>query len=202
MAYRENPGRETLRSTKRSLHSTDELIDSINPAVRPPLPLIFSMMYIPTRTPFYASSFNMVHPSPVLETSDQYPGGLTRCDTLVHFGSSARSSASHNSSDLRLFARGHSLRMLFLYFFSFLSKIVYLSFGTISCSTGISSFHLSTAFVTIPCFDRALSTTATTESTARNRLRCRAFWNFESRHGIFLKTHSHQPNAPKAQLKR
>jgi len=49
----------------------------------------------------------------------------------------------------------NSLRMLFLYFFSFLSKIVYLSFGTISCSTGISSFHLSTAFVVIPCLAKA-----------------------------------------------
>ena len=93
--------------------------------------------------------------------------------------------------------RRSSLRMLFLYFFSFLSKIVYLSFGTISCSTGISSFHLSTAFVVIPCFDKALSTTATTLSTARNRLRCRAFWNLESRHGIFLHTQFCQPNAPK-----
>lgn len=33
---------------------------------------------------------------------------------------------------------------------------------------------------------KALSTVATTVSTARNRFRCRAFWNLESRHGIFL----------------
>ena len=78
------------------------------------------------------------------------------------------------------------LRMLFLYFFSFLSKIVYLSFGTISCSIGISSFHLSTAFIVAPCFANALSNTATTVSTALRRFRCRAFWNLDSRHGIFL----------------
>jgi hypothetical protein len=96
-------------------------------------------------------------------------------------------------SCLRESKLGYSLRMLFLYFFSFLSKIVYLSFGTISCSTGISSFHLSTALVVMPCLDNALSTTATTVSTARNRLRCRAFWNFESRHGIFLNPQFRQP---------
>jgi hypothetical protein len=80
----------------------------------------------------------------------------------------------------------YSLRIDFRYFFSFRSKMVYLSFGTISCSTGISSFQRSTAFVTMPCLANAVSTHATTASTARRRFRCRAFWNLESRHGIFL----------------
>ena len=72
------------------------------------------------------------------------------------------------------------------YFFSFRSKMVYLSLGTISSSHGISSFHLSTAFVVMPCLANALSTVATTVSTARRRFRCRAFWNLDSLHGIFL----------------
>lgn len=109
-------------------------------------------------------------------------------------------SAALQGHQLRFFSSKHPkpdlLRILFLYFFSFLSKMVYLSFGTISCSTGISPFHHSTALVVIPCFCKALSTTATTESTARNRLRCRAFWNFDSRHGIFLHKQLRQPNIP------
>ncbi len=124
---------------------------------------------------------DVIHPPSILPFH-QYPGGLILCDTLVHLGSSISSLALFLSFDHQRYV----LRMLFLYFFSFLSKMVYLSFGTISCSIGISAFHLSTALVVMPCFAKALSTTATTVSTARRRFRCRAFWNFDSRHGIFL----------------
>lgn len=117
----------------------------------------------------YCNLTTLIHPP---KTLTQYPGGLTRCDTLVHLGSSASLLANAHLS-MALFQI--SLRMLFLYFFSFRSKMVYLSFGTISCSTGISSFHLSTGLVVKLYLDNALSSVATTESTARNRLRCRAF---------------------------
>ena len=80
----------------------------------------------------------------------------------------------------------YSLCIPFRYFFSFRSNIVYLSLGTISRSIGISSFHNSTALVFIPCFASASSTVAMTASTARRRLRWRAFCGAESRHGIFL----------------
>lgn len=43
----------------------------------------------------------------------------------------------------------------FLYFFAFLSNMVYLSLGSISCSVGISAFHLSISLI-VPC-DRACS---------------------------------------------
>ena len=66
--------------------------------------------------------------------------------------------------------------------------MVYLSFGIISCSIGISFFHDSIDFITIPFLVRALSITLITLSTARNRFRWRAFWNFESLHGIFHKS--------------
>lgn len=53
------------------------------------MPLVFFMIYIPTRTPpFYAFFLVIWYTLPILDTSGQYPGGLTRCDTLVHFGSS------------------------------------------------------------------------------------------------------------------
>ncbi len=80
----------------------------------------------------------------------------------------------------------NSLCIPFRYLFSFRSNIVYLSLGTISPSFGISSFHLSTALVFMPCFVSALSTVAMTASTARRRLRWRAFWGAERRQGIFL----------------
>lgn len=60
----------------------------------------------------------------------------------------------------------------FRYRFSFRSNIVYLSFGLISASVGISSFHLSSFVVDSRlCFLRALSTVVTTLSTRRRRLR-------------------------------
>lgn len=68
--------------------------------------------------------------------------------------------------------------------------MVYLSLGSISASVGIVSFHTSRALRVWPCFFSAWSSVSTTASTARRRLRCRAFWNLESRHGIFL---YHQP---------
>ena len=74
----------------------------------------------------------------------------------------------------------------FRYFFSLRSKIVYLSLGNISHSAGISSFQRSTALDVSPCFASAASTVAMTASTARRRLRWRAFWGCESRQGIFL----------------
>jgi hypothetical protein len=64
--------------------------------------------------------------------------------------------------------------------------MVYLSLGSISCSVGISSLHRSSAFSVSPCFASAASTVPTTLSTARNRFRCLAFWNFDRRQGIFL----------------
>src|SRR5436305_9731563 len=70
----------------------------------------------------------------------------------------------------------HLLWIPFRYFFSFRSKIVYLSLGSISSSVGISFFHLSIAFAVIPCLDSALSTVRTTVSTSRRRFRWRAFW--------------------------
>lgn len=81
----------------------------------------------------------------------------------------------------------YALWIPFRYFFSFLSKIVYLSLGTISSSRGISAYHRSTALVVKPPFRcSAALTVSTTRSTARRRLRCRAFCGRESRHGIFL----------------
>jgi hypothetical protein len=38
----------------------------------------------------------------------------------------------------------------------------------------------------VACLLRALSSTETTLSTRRNRLRCLSFWGVESRYGIFL----------------
>ncbi len=43
--------------------------------------------------------------------------------------------------------------MPFLYFFSYLAKMVYLSFGSISCSVGISVFQRSSAASVSPCFE-------------------------------------------------
>src|SRR4051794_7967015 len=74
------------------------------------------------------------------------------------------------------------------YFFSFLSKMVYLSLGSISASVGISACHLSTAFKVSPFFAKAFATVSTTLSTARNRCRCLYFWWGERRHGIFLQS--------------
>lgn len=73
----------------------------------------------------------------------------------------------------------------FRYLFSLRSKMVYLSFARISSSLGISAFHLSTDLVVSPFLASALSSVATTESTARRRRRCRRFWNLDSRHGVF-----------------
>ena len=96
----------------------------------------------------------------------QNPGGLTRWLTRVHFG---------------------SLCMPFRYFLSFRSKMVYLSFGSISSSRGISLYQRSIAFaVTPPFFSSAALTVSTTLSTSLSRFRCRAFCGAESRHGIFL----------------
>lgn len=75
----------------------------------------------------------------------------------------------------------------FLYFFAFRSNSVYLSFGSISSSVGISSFHRSTAAATMPCFASALSTQATMRSTRRNRWRWRYFCMLDMRQGIFLR---------------
>ena len=62
--------------------------------------------------------------------------------------------------------------MPFLYFLSFLSKIVYLSLGNISSSQGISLYHRSIAFAVIPpCFFKALLTVSTTLSTSFNLFR-------------------------------
>jgi len=98
----------------------------------------------------------------------QNPGGLTRWLTRVHFG---------------------SLCMPFRYFLSFRSKMVYLSFGSISSSRGISLYQRSIAFaVTPPFFSSAALTVSTTLSTSLSRFRCRAFCGAESRHGIFLYT--------------
>jgi hypothetical protein len=71
----------------------------------------------------------------------------------------------------------HSLCMPFRYFFSFRSKILYLSFGSISSSLGISVYHRCTAFVVWawPFRCKAALTTSTTLSTRRRRFRCRAF---------------------------
>lgn len=77
--------------------------------------------------------------------------------------------------------------MPFRYFFSFRSNMVYLSFGSISSSVGISAFHRSIASKVCPLFASAVSSVATTLSTARSRSLCRLFWNFDSRQGIFHK---------------
>jgi hypothetical protein len=70
----------------------------------------------------------------------------------------------------------HLLCIPFLYLFTFRSNTVYLSFGSISCSVGISTFHLSTFFIVCPCLASAALTVATRESTFRKRSRCRYFW--------------------------
>lgn len=76
--------------------------------------------------------------------------------------------------------------MPFLYLFTFLSKTVYLSLGSISCSVGISSFQRSTFFMLNPVLASALSSVATMPSTCRRRSRWRYFWWRDSRQGIFL----------------
>lgn len=76
--------------------------------------------------------------------------------------------------------------MPFLYRFSLRSKMVYLSLGSISASVGIDSFHVSRAVSVSPCLASAASRVATTESTARSRLRWRVFWKRDSRQGVFL----------------
>ena len=85
-----------------------------------------------------------------------------------------------------IFLDDNVLCIPFLYFFSFRSKIVYLSLGRISASVGISAFHRSRSLTVVPCFLSAVSIVAMTLSTMRRRLRCRAFWGAERRHGIFL----------------
>lgn len=72
------------------------------------------------------------------------------------------------------------------YFFSFLSKMVYLSLGSISSSRGISAYHRSMDLVVWPLRCSAALTVSTTRSTARRRLRWRAFCGRERRQGIFL----------------
>lgn len=139
----------------------------------------------PLITPSMHASTDMIQYDPIIKrVPDQYPGGLTRWDSLVHFGSSVYKLAY--TQWVICIIRWNILCMPFLYFFSFLSKMVYLSLGSISCSVGISFFHNSTALVVIFCLAKALSTVATTKSTALRRFRCRAFWNLESRQGIFL----------------
>ena len=65
--------------------------------------------------------------------------------------------------------------------------MLYLSFGSISSSRGISLYHRSIALAVIPPFFwSAALTVSTTRSTSLNRFRCRRFWGAESRHGIFL----------------
>jgi hypothetical protein len=64
--------------------------------------------------------------------------------------------------------------------------MVYLSLGSISCSVGISSLHRSRAFSFTPWLANAVWTVEMTSSTARNLFLCRAFWNLDRRHGIFL----------------
>lgn len=83
--------------------------------------------------------------------------------------------------------RKHLLCMPFLYLFTFRSNTEYLSFGNISCSVGISTFHLSTFFIVCPCLASAVLSVVTKESTFRKRSRCRYFWWRERRHGIFLR---------------
>jgi hypothetical protein len=65
--------------------------------------------------------------------------------------------------------------------------MVYLSRGIISASVGISDFQRSSDLSVSPFLARAVASVSTTESTARNRLRCRSFWDGERRHGIFLR---------------
>lgn len=117
----------------------------------------------------------------------QYPGGLTRWLTRVHFGTSA---SSQSVSRTQSRSRGRGINILctpFRYFFALRSNSVYLSLGSISASVGISSFHRSTAAATMPCFASALSTHATMRSTRRSRCRCRYFCMLDMRHGIFLR---------------
>lgn len=79
--------------------------------------------------------------------------------------------------------------MPFLYLFTFRSKTVYLSLGSISCSVGISFFHASTFFRVWPRRASAESTVDTMLSTPRRRPRWRYFWCRERRHGTFLQGH-------------
>ncbi len=87
--------------------------------------------------------------------------------------------------------------MLFRYFFSLRSKMVYLSLGSISASVGMSAFQRSSDRAVMPCLASAWSSVATTLSTARSRLRWRAFWNRDSRQGDFL-----QPASQRARTRR
>lgn len=64
--------------------------------------------------------------------------------------------------------------------------MVYLSLGNISSSRGISPYHRSRVLVVCPFRCKAASRVSTTRSTERKRLRCRAFWGAEMRHGVFL----------------
>ena len=115
----------------------------------------------------------------------QKPGGLSRWDTLVHFGSSARKVSLPYQVPTRI-KKVNSLCMPFLYRLTFRSNTVYLSFGSISSSVGISFFQRSSCFVERPFLASAESRVEITLSTARKRARCRAFWWRERRQGIFL----------------
>ena len=130
----------------------------------------------------------IISPLPPLETRWIHP--LTNPRPLWQFYDPPKSALAHPFSTPPVTPnyqiRDNSLCIPFRYLFSFRSNIVYLSLGTISPSLGISSFHRSTAFVVSPFLASALSTVAMTASTARRRLRWRAFWGEERRQGIFL----------------
>jgi hypothetical protein len=81
----------------------------------------------------------------------------------------------------------HVLCIPLRYLFTLRSKTVYLSLGNISCSVGISIFHLSIFFMLWLCRARALSSVSITESTWRRRSRWRYFWCRDRRHGTFLR---------------
>jgi hypothetical protein len=83
--------------------------------------------------------------------------------------------------------------MPFLYRFSLRSNMVYLSLGSISASVGIDSFHVSSDRNVSPFLASALSSVSITASTARRRLRWRAFWNRDSRQGVFLENFQYLP---------
>lgn len=117
----------------------------------------------------------LLHRFVQLETRRIHP--LAHPRPLGQFCRHTHVSSPLRSSKITLGNRqlGHLLCIPFLYFFSFRSKMVYLSLGNISSSRGISAYHLSIAFALIPWFFNAVLRVSTTLSTNFNLFRCRAF---------------------------
>ena len=123
---------------------------------------------IHTRTP-------MLHEKPNRYSETWRVKSLGYSRPLRQFWGESQSSLSYYQVSTRI-KKANSLCMPFLYRLTFRSNTVYLSFGSISSSVGISFFQRSSCFVERPFLASAVSRVEITLSTARRRARCRAFW--------------------------